>query len=191
MVVTLMPGIAGLSKMVARLVRPDLLAVFEPTIDNFLELGSSFVRTNLAKELPKAQLALDQATARQLLRSPDATFRRTEAYFAEHNSYQFAVDSIMAGVTSLQPRDMVYVEDDCTIGEVESVADDGSLSLMLAGELQDLPNRSCMQSFFRFTEDSEHRTNVNVKTVCFPIDLAFNAAAGYFTLRKSKNLHSV
>jgi len=183
-----------LTTVVARLVRDDLLAVFGEDAEGYLELGDKLIHTtsSIVKELPKARLLMDQPTGKQVLRARDATVRRANAHFLERElGADFALQSLVHGQVALRPHDIVYYESNYTIAEVLSVHDDGTISIMLASELVHLPNRSTMQSFFRFTDESVRINHLDPEEVCFPVDVTFIAASGHFHLKKSKNLSSV
>ncbi len=189
MILALVPG-QGVLTVVARMVRENMLAVFEES-DGYLELGSVCIQTDIAGDLPEAQLALEPHTARQVLRAPIATHQQASEFFASRGlGDSFAVQSMVHGNVQLRPRDMVYVGKRLAIAEVQRLGDDGVVTVMLATELLDVPNRSTMQAFFRFTESSDV-IEIKPEDVHFPIDLSFNAVAGFFVFRKSKHLRCI
>jgi len=199
MVPALVAGVGGVSIAIGRLLRQEpcgtqLLALFAPSTEKFFELSTRFIRTDVAKEFPRAQMVIDSATGQQLWRSRVAAIERANTFFSEHgiNQHEFAVDSVVCGSPELRPRDMVYLPSHCTVAEVKRVCDgeNEQLEVMLATELMDLPGRSSMQTFFRFLHNSEVIT-IERSKVIFPVDLTFNAAACHLILQKSADLETV
>jgi len=163
---------------VARLIRADLLALYERQPDGSVLLTNQLVRVSDANNLVAGLLAMDPITARLVWRNPSAA--------ASINSEQPV--PLLGENPELVNHDLVYLPDTCSLAEIIQSDQQQQYTVLVA--VQQDHSRSTTQAAYRFTEESKTRL-VTREQLVWPLDLNFDPKIGTFYVQATKALPTV
>jgi hypothetical protein len=159
-----------------RLVRADLLAVYERQADDSVLMTDQLVQVPDANKLVAGLLAIDPVTARLVWRNQSA---------AACISPEQPVQLLDVEKPELVNHDLVYLRDTCSLAEIIQISNDEQYTVLVA--LQQDHSRSSTQAAYRFTDDSPTRLLTRAQLV-WPLDLNFDPKIGTFYVQATKAL---